>query len=132
MDGTNLTVIGAVLGQEGLSPNQSALDAATALVQTALAAAGTFPFPSAERVVGRIVGPWGQSVPVVAEASTIAGWPGLTVPVHVHVAALSAGFPVGADVGDLRADLGGQVIDLPLRNSQPLHGPTAWWRLTHL
>jgi D-alanyl-D-alanine carboxypeptidase (penicillin-binding protein 5/6) len=132
VDGTNLTVIGAVVGQGGLSPNQSALNAASALVHAAFAAVATFPFPSSEHVVGRIKASWGQSVPVVAEPSSIAGWPGMTVPVHVRVAALSPAIPVGADIGDLRADLGGRVIVLPLRNSKPLHGPSALWRLTHV
>jgi len=132
VDGTNLTVVGAVLGQGGLSPNQSALNAAAALVHAAFAAAGTFPFPSPGHVVGRITAPWGQSVPVVAESSTVAGWPGMAVPLHIHVAALSPDIPVGAGIGVLRAELGGRVVELALRNSQPLHGPSALWRLTHL
>ncbi len=130
VNGTNLTLVGAVLGQGGLSPNQSALYAAAVLVNAAFAAAGTFPFPSSDHEVGRIEAPWGQSVPVVAESSTIASWPGLTVPVHVHIESLSPDVPVGTEVGDLRVDLGGQVVVLVLRNSQPLRGPAGLWRLT--
>jgi serine-type D-Ala-D-Ala carboxypeptidase (penicillin-binding protein 5/6) len=132
MNGTTLAVFGVVLGQGGLSPNQSALNAATALVNAAFVAAGTFPFPAPEHVVGRIRASWGQSVPVVAESSRIAAWPGLTVPSHIHVAALSPDIPLGTGVGVLSADVAGRITILALRNSQPLHGPSALWRLTRL
>jgi D-alanyl-D-alanine carboxypeptidase (penicillin-binding protein 5/6) len=130
VDGTNLTVIGAVLGQGGLSPNTTALDAATALVNAAFVSAGSFPFPAPGHVVGRVMTSWDQSVPVAAEPSTIAGWPGLTVPVHIHITALSPDIPVGGGIGVLSADLGGRITTLALRTTQPLHGPPALWRLT--
>jgi D-alanyl-D-alanine carboxypeptidase (penicillin-binding protein 5/6) len=130
VDGTNLTVIGVVLGQGGLSPNTTALDAATALVNAAFMSAGTFPFPAPGHMVGRVMTSWGQSVPVAAEPSSIAGWPGLTVSLHIHVTALAPDIPVGAGIGVLSADLGGRVTALALRTTQPLHGPPALWRIT--
>src|SRR5208283_4002403 len=102
-------LVGAVFGQGGVSPNATALNAAAALVNAAFAAAGTFAsFPSPDRVVGRIVARWGPSVPVTAELSSIVGWPGLTVPLHIHVEGLPPDIPAGAEIGVLRADLGGQ------------------------
>ena len=116
-----------------MSPNTTALNAAAALVNAAFAAGRTFAsFPSPGHVVGRIVAPWGPSVSVTAESSSIVGWPGLTVPLRIHVEALPPDIPVGAEIGVLRADLGGQDTDLALRTSQPFHGPSALWRLTRL
>ena len=131
--GKSLTLVGAVLGQGGLSPNTTALDDADALVHAAFVAVGTFPalLPQVHSV-GRIVAPWGPSVPVTAESSSIVGWAGLTVPLHIHVGALPSAMPGGAQIGVLRTDLGGRVTDLALRTSQPLHGPSAFWRLTRL
>jgi hypothetical protein len=116
-----------------VSPNTTALDDADALVHAAFAAVGTFPaLLSQVHSVGRIVTPWGPSVLVTAESSSIVGWPGLTVPLHIHVGRLPPAMPGGAQIGVLRTDLGGQVTDLGLRTSQPLHGPSAFWRLTRL
>jgi D-alanyl-D-alanine carboxypeptidase (penicillin-binding protein 5/6) len=132
VDGKSLTLVGAVLGQEGESPNTAALNAATGLVNAAFAAAGTFGSLLPAGGVGRITTPWGQSVPVTADTASVVGWPGLTVPVRIHVEALSLAVPAGADIGTLHADLGGQVVALGLRASRPLHGPSAFWRLTRL
>ena len=132
VDGRSLTLVGAVLGQEGESPNTSALNAATGLVNAAFAAAGTFGSLLPAGSVGRVTAPWGPSVPVTAETAGVVGWPGLTVPVRLHVEVMSTAVPAGAGIGALRADLGGQMIDLVLRSSRPLHGPSAFWRLTRL
>ncbi len=131
--GKSVTLVGAVLGQGGVSPNTTALDGADALVHAAFAAVGTFPglLPQVHSV-GRIVAPWGPSVPVTAELTSIVGWPGLTVPVHIQVGALPSAIPAGAQIGVLRTDLGGRVTNLALRTSQSLHGPSAFWRLTRL
>jgi hypothetical protein len=42
-------------------------------------------------------------VSVTAESSSIVGWPGLTVPLRIHVEALPPDIPVGAEIGVLRA-----------------------------
>ncbi len=129
--GKDVTLVGAVFGQEGASPVTTALDDADALVHAAFATVGTFPALLAPgHPVGRIVAPWAPSVPVTAESSSIVGWPGLTVPFQVHVGALPSAIPAGAQIGVLRADLGGRHTDLALRTSQPLHGPSAFWRIT--
>ncbi|HZM57883.1 MAG TPA: hypothetical protein VFC03_22980 [Acidimicrobiales bacterium] len=129
--GKDVTLVGAVFGQEGASPVTTALDGADALVHAAFATVGTFPALLAPgHPVGRIVAPWAPSVPVTAESSSIVGWPGLTVPLQVHVGALPSAIPAGAQIGVLRADLGGRHTDLALRTSQPLHGPSAFWRIT--
>ncbi len=133
VDGKSLTLVGAVLGQEGESPNTAALDAATALVDAAFAAAGTFgSLLPPGNLVGRVTTPWGPSVPVTADAASVVGWPGLTVPVHLHVRTLPPAIPAGAQIGALGADPGGQLTIVALRVSQPVHGPSAFWRLTRL
>ncbi|MGD0394314.1 MAG: D-alanyl-D-alanine carboxypeptidase [Acidimicrobiales bacterium] len=132
VDGKVLTLVGAVLGQEGESPNTAALDAAVGLVNAAFAGAGTFGTLLPAGSVGRITAPWGPSVAVTAGTASVVGWPGLTVPARVHVETLPSAIPAGAEIGVLHADLGGQVIDLVLRVSRPLHGPSAFWRLTRL
>jgi D-alanyl-D-alanine carboxypeptidase (penicillin-binding protein 5/6) len=133
VDGTSLTLFGAVLGQGGVSPNTTALNDATALLDAAFADVRTFgSFPSSRNVVGWISTPWGQSVPVTVESSRIIGWSGLAVSLHVHLSGLSPANHSGAQVGVLRTNVGGQALTLALRTSQSLHGPSAFWRLTRL
>ncbi len=102
------TLLGAVLGQQTISPNDAAVDVADALARAAFAAISTFrPFPSGQ-LVGRIVTSWGTSVPVTAsKASGLVGWPGLRVPVQVHVGALPSTIASGASIGVLRVAPGG-------------------------
>jgi D-alanyl-D-alanine carboxypeptidase (penicillin-binding protein 5/6) len=131
--GKNVTLVGAVLGQQTISPITAALFDADLLVGAAFAAIGAFlPVPPG-RLVGRIVDQWGTSVPVTAPTSpTIVGWPGLVVPVQVHMGALSSAISGGARIGVLRVHLGGQSIDVVLQASRRLPGPSAIWRLTRL
>ncbi len=131
--GKSVTVLGAVLGQQTISPNDAAVDAADALVRAAFAAIGTFhPFPRGQ-VVGRIVTSWGMSVPVSASTSSaLVGWPGLRVPVQVHAEALPATISSDTRIGVLRVAPAGQNIEVDLRSSRRLPGPSAIWRLTRL
>ena len=133
VDDSNVTLVGAVLGQETVSPITAALDAADVLVTAAFAAVGEFaPVPPGSPV-GRIVASWGSSVPVMAPKSpTVVGWAGLAVAVQVHVGALPPAISSGTRIGVLEVHLGGQRIDVVLRASRRRPGPSAIWRLTRL
>ncbi len=131
--GKIVTLVGAVLGQEGTSPNTAAVSEAGVLVQAAFASIAPRPLFPAGRVMGQVVTPWGATAPVAAAtASSVVGWPGLAVPVAVHLGALHPPTPRGARVGLLRVDLGGQTTVVALRTTGPLQGPSAIWRLTRL
>jgi len=131
--GKSVTVLGAVLGQQAISPNDAAVDHADDLVRAAFAVISTFRPFSPGQLVGRIVASWGTSVPVTASKSTgLVGWPGLRVPVRVQVGALPSTIASGAPIGVLRVAPGGQNIEVLLRASRRLPGPSAIWRLTRL
>ena len=129
--GRTVTLIGAVLGQEGTSPNTAAVNEADLLVKVAFAAIAPRALFPAGHVVGRIVTPWGASTPVTASTSpSVTAWSGLGVPLDVHLGALAPPVPAGTRVGLLRVDQGGQVTDVVLHTTVPLPGPSALWRLT--
>ncbi len=131
--GKSLTLVGVVLGQYGTSPITTALYDAELLAHAAFAAIGTLPLLSPRHPLGQIVTSWGVSVPVTASKSTsIVGWPGLTVPVHMHLGAIPPAMPSGTRIGMLEVDVGGQNIDVDLRTSRRLPGPSVMWRLTRL
>jgi D-alanyl-D-alanine carboxypeptidase (penicillin-binding protein 5/6) len=131
VDGRNVTLVGAVLGQQTVSPTAAAVDAADALVRAAFATVGTFRAVRPGHFIGRIVAPWGPSTVVTAAKSvSVVGWPGLTVRFHVHVGALPSAISSAARIGVLKVDLGDQNIDLILRAPSRLPGPSTIWRLT--
>jgi D-alanyl-D-alanine carboxypeptidase (penicillin-binding protein 5/6) len=131
--GRSVTLVGAVLGQQTISPTAAAVDDADVLVTAAFAAIGTFSPVRPGQLLGRIVAPWGPSVPVTAPKSpSFVGWAGLTVRLQVHVGALPSTISSAARIGVLKIDLGDQNIDVVLRAPRSLPGPSAIWRLTRL
>ena len=131
--GTDATVIGVVLGQTGpTGPNNAAVDAGDALVKASEFSLGAHTVVPAGHVVGQLTTPWGASTPVTAAAPvTVLGWPGLSVPVSVHLDALAGAVErrhCGRCARASRQD--GHVTHAVLRTSSPLRGPSAWWRLT--
>ena len=128
-----VTLVGAVLGQEGTSSVEATLEVADLLVNAAFMSIKSLPLLQPGQVVGRIADKWGSSVPVTALTSPmIIGWPGMTVPIGVRVAPLPSPLTRGVLVGQLsfdRDDLEGHVA---LQPSRSLRGPSVLWRLTRL
>jgi serine-type D-Ala-D-Ala carboxypeptidase (penicillin-binding protein 5/6) len=129
--GRNVTVVGAVLGQAGASPNTAAVDAGDALLRAALASIRPQPLLPVGHLVGQVVEPWGASAPVVVTASEpVIGWAGLTISYRADVDLRSAPLPAGVALGDLVADQNGRKARVVVRTTGPLSGPSAFWRLT--
>jgi D-alanyl-D-alanine carboxypeptidase (penicillin-binding protein 5/6) len=126
-----VTIVGAVLGQRTSSPITAVLHAAEALATAAFADMTTVPVVAADQLDGRIVAPWGDTVAVRAPQSpTIVGWPGFSMPARPSVGRLPSVVGRGTRIGVLAVDLGGRSIDVVLRASGPLSGPSVIWRLT--
>jgi D-alanyl-D-alanine carboxypeptidase (penicillin-binding protein 5/6) len=131
VNGTSVTLDGVVLGQRTAHPTAAALAAAAALVKAAFASFGPVPVLRPGQEVGRIVTPWGSSVPVTVQAPPdVLGWSGMTVPVHFHVGKLPPAISVGSRIGVLSVATGGRTLDVVLRASRGLAGPSITWRLT--
>jgi D-alanyl-D-alanine carboxypeptidase (penicillin-binding protein 5/6) len=131
--GQEVTLVGAVLGQRTASPTAAALDSAASLVRTAFTALGPMTVLAPGRPVGSIVAPWGPSVPVtMASSPSVLGWPGMTLPVEVHVGRLPTSVARGARVGQLDLGPPGQQVAVVLRASRAVGGPSVIWRLTRL
>jgi D-alanyl-D-alanine carboxypeptidase (penicillin-binding protein 5/6) len=125
-------VLAAVLGQQGVQPLLTALQAGEALV----VAAGTAMRPVVPLRQGTVVAnlsvPWAAPVPVVAARSvTAVGWPGLQARRHIQTLALAAGRGVrrGARVGRLTLTLGAQGFTEPLVAAGAIPPPPLSWRL---
>ena len=127
----NVTIVGDVLGQGTVSPITAALADASNLVKASGSALGVIAAVPAGKVVGRVVTPWGKSVPVtVPTTASFFGWPGLVVHAKVVADRLRPPLPYGAPVASLHLAVANQQSSLPMQLSAPLHGPTLMWRMT--
>jgi len=129
-----IVVIGAVLGQQGPSILQAALNVSLALINAAGAAVHpiTLSLPN-DGEVARLTTPWSSPVPVMAPGtwSTI-GWGGLTVGVSVShrtllgsVGDLTAGSPLGT----VTFTLAGQHHTFPASLQGTVPSASVRWRL---
>jgi D-alanyl-D-alanine carboxypeptidase (penicillin-binding protein 5/6) len=131
--GSDVTVVGAVLGQPGgaLGPNTSAVDAGDTLVRSVFFSLHSFTLFAPGQKVADLDAAWGSTAPVtVAQPVSAIGWPGLVVTLAVRHPSLDGPLPNGAAVGTLRAGVGGSSGHVALRTATPLSGPGVWWRLT--
>lgn len=129
----DVTVVGAVLGQQGPSPYSNAVNAGDALVKAAFAALTPVPLLPPSHAAERLVTAWGASASLAASTvATVIGWPGLAVPVTIHLVPLAMPVAAGTRAGVLEADQNGHVDVTVLRTTGLLSGPGAFWRLTRL
>jgi serine-type D-Ala-D-Ala carboxypeptidase (penicillin-binding protein 5/6) len=127
----DVTLIGVVLGQQGVDLVAAALKAVDVLAKAAFAVLRAEPALAPGVVVGRVVAPWGGSVPVTAASSpAVVGWPGLVLPVRLEPRALTIPVLAGIHVGVFHVGVGGRSIDVVARAARRLPGPSLWWRLT--
>jgi D-alanyl-D-alanine carboxypeptidase (penicillin-binding protein 5/6) len=131
VSGQTVTLYGAVLGQtDPIGPDSAAVDAGDALMKAALSDLVTFSIPDG-RVVGKLSAPWGATTPVKAsQAMSVPAWPGLNVSATIRLAKFTMPVASGTKVGWLQVHQGSRLVEVPLRNTAPLGGPSGLWRLT--
>jgi len=129
-----IVVIGAVLGQQGPSILQAALNVSLALINAAGAAVHpvTLSLPN-NGEVARLTAPWTSPVPVMAPGTwpTI-GWGGLTVGVQVTHRAPTGSLSAGTQLGSVTLTLAGQRHSFPATLQAAMPGASTRWRLERL
>jgi serine-type D-Ala-D-Ala carboxypeptidase (penicillin-binding protein 5/6) len=137
IDGRNVTVVGAVLGQPAgaLGPNTTAVDTGDALLKSVLGALHPVTVLAPGQRAGEIETPWGGTTALtVADPVSVIAWPGVVVAVaarprtlHPHDGTVAS----GKDVGTLRVGVGGaSSTTVMLRTQSAVSAPGIWWRLT--
>ena len=133
IEGKNVTVVGAVLGQPGgsLGPNTAAVDAGDALVRSVFNALHSFTIFAPGQTVAEVAAPWGSMAPVtVAQPVVVVGWPGLVATLTVRHPPPDGPLSKGGAAGTVRVGVGGTSMRIELRTAGALSGPGVWWRLT--
>ena len=132
LQGTDVSVLGAVLGEQGASPIPTALSTAKRLVLTTEKTLRVFHLPAGSSVAV-LTAPYASRVRVVSTSPiSLVGWSGA----HVHFATITRsrfnGAARTARVGSLTISIGHERKITGLRTTGQLLGPSLGWRLTHL
>ncbi len=132
VSGHHVLLIGAVLGQGGLSVLTTALDAGRSLLDAASRALTVATVVPADGAVAQVTVPWGHPLAVAApRAVTVVGWPGLVVRAHLATARLGRTLGAGTPVGVLHITAGTTPVAAEtLRAPAAVRGPSLRWRLT--
>ena len=131
--GQTLTIIGVVLGQRATPETGAAVDGADQLVKATFAAAAPLVPIAGRLTVGRVTTAWGASVPLSATtSSTVVAWPAMAVPAQVRMRRIPSSFGAGAQLGVLQVSVDGRRLQVPIRASVAMGGPSVIWRLTRL
>ena len=133
VDGRSTTVVGAVLGQGGVSQLGNAINAAVALVNSTFSALATYTVVPRDGEVASLVQPWAASLPIPATKSvTLVGWPGLVLRTVLTSRTLTDRVASGQVVGEFRLYSGQFARTITLQAPASVAPPSVRWRLTRL
>lgn len=139
VDGKTLTVVGAVLNQQGKNILQAALDAAKRLAVAAFADIHPVTLLRAGVPVVRVTAPWGGSTQAVTTRTvTTLGFSGERVRAAVHLAGpattrtLKSPVATGAELATVQVTLPNGTVSVPATTVGAIKAPSLTWRLERL
>jgi serine-type D-Ala-D-Ala carboxypeptidase (penicillin-binding protein 5/6) len=125
-----VSVVGAVLGQQGQSPITTALSVAQSLVTASVSSLHPTTVVRTGQQVGQVVAPWGASSAVTAGADVnMLAAPGMVAQTRLSSTNLGSSAVAGAKVGSLTVTLGTERVTVPAVASNDVGGPSIVWRL---
>lgn len=133
VDGRSTTVVGAVLGQGGVTQLANAINAAVALVNSTFSTLTAYTVVPRDGAVAALTQPWAASVTIPSPQSlTVIGWPGLVLQTELRARSLSDRVASGQVVGEFRIYSGQFARAITLRAPTTISAPSIRWRLTRV
>jgi D-alanyl-D-alanine carboxypeptidase (penicillin-binding protein 5/6) len=130
--GTDVSVLGVVLGVEGATPVPTALSTAKALVLATEKTLRFFHLPAGS-TVATLTAPYGSPIDVLTVSPiSLVDWDGAHVRDSMAASSTAELASPTALVGSLTVSAGPEQRASGLRAVGQLHGPSFVWRLTHL
>jgi len=130
--GQRVSLVGAVLGEQGATPVPSALDVARELVVSTEKTIRVAQI-AARSTVATLADPGGRPVSVITSAGlSLLAWNGARVQVDVRPRPVPSAVPAGSRVGTIVMTLGAERRTAALIATAALKPPSLAWRLTHL
>lgn len=132
VNGSSVSIVGAVLDDQGLQPIPDALAQAKQIVVAAEHDLTTVQLPSGT-AVATLHAPYGRPTRVVTGAPvSLVAWRGATVrPTLRPIRSLGDAVPAGRRVGSIGFGVGGRAQWASLRTTAALAAPSLGWRLLH-
>ncbi|MHB1612933.1 MAG: D-alanyl-D-alanine carboxypeptidase family protein [Actinomycetes bacterium] len=131
--GQRITVLGVVLGQQGVSILQSSFNATLALVTAVTVAVGDVTVLPAGTTVATLHAPWAPAQQVrLSVPVRLLGWAGMTASTAVHPTVQGRAVAKGATVGTLEVTSAGHQQAVSLAAPAAVGSPGLGWRLTRL
>ena len=133
VDGRSTTVVGAVLGQGGVTQLANAINAAVALVNSTFSTLTAYTVVPRDGAVAALTQPWAASVTIPSPQSlSVVGWPGLVLQTELRARSLSDRVASGQVVGEFRIYSGQFARAITLRAPTTISAPSIRWRLTRV
>lgn len=133
VDGRSTTVVGAVLGQGGVTQLANAINAAVALVNSTFSTLTAYTVVPRDGAVAALTQPWAASVTIPSPQSlSVVGWPGLVLQTELRAHSLSDRVASGQVVGEFRIYSGQFARAITLRAPTTISAPSIRWRLTRV
>jgi D-alanyl-D-alanine carboxypeptidase (penicillin-binding protein 5/6) len=132
VDGKPVTILGAVLGQGGLSPLETALGVGERLITAVTSMLRQQTIVSTGSRVGSISAPWHSGDIPVDTGATVSflTWPGMRVHTRLTGSShLPHAFSAGAEIGTLRITAESEKATVPVDAESSLSGPSLSWKL---
>ncbi len=133
VDGHEVLVMGAVTGQTGLDPLDSAARATLALIDGTAASLRDVRVATSSERVATLTVPW-RSTPVagtVERALDAVVWPGDVVHRSMRWTRVRVGAPAGTTLGRMEVSVGMERLSVPVLSATAVRGPSLAWRLEH-
>ncbi len=137
--GHTVTVVGAVLDQQGKVPIQAALHAAERLSVAAFDSLHQVTLLPSGRTLVRVTTPWGASTRAITTRAVSAfGYPGEQVSASVHMDGTAAGgrlrtpLAAGTRLATLEVQLPSGTVSVPATTVTEVAGPSISWKLERL
>lgn|SRR5487761_1908781 len=132
LDGRAVTVVGAILGEQGGTPLPTALGAAKRLVLAVEKKLTVFRLPTGS-TVGVLTAPYTTPVRVVVTSPiAMVSWSGARLTLSTNISRSSGSVSGHLRVGLLTAHLGSARASASLTSTGPIVAPSLLWRLLHL
>lgn len=134
VNGTTVTIVGAVMNQSGVPSSEPTVAAAKPLIEAAESALTSAALAGTGAAVGDVDDRLGGRTPLVASAPvTVVGWPGLTVKLALvgepHIPHQA---PAGRQLGSISLGAGPDAPKLPVTLGIDLDPPTIPHRISRL
>lgn len=136
IDGQEVLIVGAVLGQPGDNTTEqlaAVFKVTKALITAVVNALDTYTVITAGQEVATVTGPLGATTELTAVSDvTVVGWPGLEIEFTTSISDVPSSIAASTDLGTFEVTAGeSDPTSVTVRSGDALDAPSIWSRIQH-